>query len=169
MYVTRVLFPPPFAPHGSLVMPACFIASCSISKPIARLFFLVPSCTIWCRFHLWPPFSPTPFPVSCVYTLHLPDDSIVSFQSPCLSFSTSFFFLISYFLPLLSVCTSTAKCYPFLLFSVCLCVLGPVLSPQLSLQMDFLSKETHNHLQTSLFNHQQQIYSCHFCRLLLAG
>lgn len=88
------LFPPPFAPRGSLVMPACFIASCSISKPKARLFFPVPSCTIWCRFHLWPPSSPTSFPVSCVYTLHLPDDSIVSFQSPCLSFSTSFFFLI---------------------------------------------------------------------------
>lgn len=150
-------------------MPACFIASCSISKPIARLFFPVPSCTIWCRFHLWPPFSPTPFPVSCVYTLSI---CLMTRSSPfslrvCLS--PHLFFKISYFLPLLSVCTSTAKCYPFLLFSVCLCVLGPVLSPQLSLQMDFLSKETHNHLQMSLFNQQQQIYSCHFCRLLLAG
>lgn len=50
--------------------------------------------------------------------------------------------LISYFPPLLSVCASAAKCYPFLLFSVCLCVLGPVLNPQLGWQMVYPSKES---------------------------
>lgn len=133
-------------PSGALVMPACFIASYSISKPPASLRFSIPPHTICSQFHLSPlslcaHFFPFPFRLSCVYTLHLSNHLIVSFQSffaVCLSLSSS----TSYFLPLLSVCASTAKCYPFLLFSVCLCVLGPVLSPQLGWQIDYLPEFT---------------------------
>lgn len=145
-------------------MTACFIASYNISKPIASLCFLVPSCIIFGHLFL---FALSPSHVFASSICLMTRSS--SFRlCVCLSLLFFFFFFLYYFLPLLSVCASTAKCYAFLLFSVCLCVLGPVLSPQLGLQMDHLSKETHNHLQTSLFNQLQLIYSFHFCRLLLA-
>lgn len=94
-------------------MPACFIALYSISKPPASLCFLIRLHTICSQFHLSPPSLCTRFFFSLfllcfslslrVYTLHLPNHSIISFQSffaVCLSLS----FSISYFLPLHSVC-----------------------------------------------------------------
>lgn len=145
----------PLTPRGSLVMPACFIALYSISKPPASLlssllfphticFQLHPSSTVT-PFSLFPPCS-----LSSVYTLHLFNHLIVSFQSlftVCLSLSSS----ISYYLPSLYVCASAAKCYPFLLFSVCLCVSGPVLSPQIGWQMDYLSKDTYKTISRPLY------------------
>ena len=125
----------PLSPSGSLVMPACFIALYSVSKPPASLCSSIRPHTIRSQFHLSrlslrTHFFPSLlFPsLSCVYTLHLSNHSIVSspsFLAVCLSLSSS----ISYILPLLSVCASTANVLslpPLLRLSLCM---GPVLGP----------------------------------------
>lgn len=126
----------PLSPSGSLVMPACFIALYSVSKPPASLCSSIRPHTIRSQFHLFSAVAPhsffsppSSFPsLSCVYTLHLSNHSIVSSQSflaVCLSLSSS----ISYILPLLSVCASAANVLslpPLLRLSLCM---GPVLGP----------------------------------------
>lgn len=134
--------PPP--PTPALTIPLALL-SCLHVLLLHTLFPKAPQplFAIGLIHGMLPVLSPTaaalcPFPTPTSPTLSLPlfapafcpiTPSSPSSLSPASLVPTSR--LISYFPPLLSVCASVAKCYPFLLFSVCLCVLGPVLNPQL--------------------------------------
>lgn len=91
----------PFAPSGTLVMPACFIALYSISKPPASLHSSIPPHTLCSQLHLSPLslctvffLLPLSLPLSPVFT---PSICLITRSSPlfsrCLSSPLLFYFL----------------------------------------------------------------------------
>lgn len=146
-------------------MPACFIASYSISKPPASLCssihpwsapsFVFPRCCSALIFFLLPlSLSPVFTPSICLITWSSP------FSLFALFVLTSRLFLISYpsslFLPPPpSVIPSSSSPSGSVYW---------VLSSTHSLvdKWFIFPKNPHNHLQTSLFNQLQLFHSCHF-------
>lgn len=150
-------------------MPACFIASYSISKPPASLCssihpwsapsFVFPRCRSALIFFPLPPLSLSP-----VFT---PSICLITWSSPFSLFAlfvlTSRLFLVSYpsslFVPPPpSVIPSSSSPSGSVYW---------VLSSTHSLvdKWFIFPKNPHNHLQTSLFNQPQLFHSCHFLQI----
>lgn len=107
-----------FPPGSFFVMPPCFY---TISQSHQLLPLLCDSSIICSQFGLCLLLLCTFFPV---YTFHLSNCSSIFFQ-PLLSLSVLTSLPLDFFFPtpLASVYAITANCSPFLLFSVCLCLL----------------------------------------------